>query len=67
MDNNCIIEWELYHNVQYQKKIIKICTGIGLNMLFPEYITIDLNPKIEQEIINPIKNETPRPKTPPKN
>ena len=55
MDNNCIIEWELYHNVQYQKKIIKICIGIGLNMLFPEYITIDLNPKIDTEIKPHIK------------
>jgi hypothetical protein len=25
-----------------KKKTIKVCTGIGLNMFFPEYITIEL-------------------------
>ena len=25
-----------------KKKTIKVCTGVGLNMFFPEYITIEL-------------------------
>ena len=26
-----------------KKKTIKVCTGVGLNMFFPEYITIELS------------------------
>lgn len=36
-----------------KKKIIKVCTGIGLNMFFPEYITIELT-DIDTEI-KPLK------------
>jgi hypothetical protein len=36
-----------------KKKTIKICTGIGLNMFFPEYITIELT-DIDTEI-KPLK------------
>jgi hypothetical protein len=42
MQDSCIIDWELYQKVMAKKKTIKICTGIGLNMFFPEYITIEL-------------------------
>jgi hypothetical protein len=42
MKDSCIIDWELYQKVMAKKKTIKICTGVGLNMFFPEYITIEL-------------------------
>ena len=48
-----IINWELYQKVMAKKKTIKICTGIGLNMFFPEYITIELS-DIDTEI-KPLK------------
>jgi hypothetical protein len=32
-----------------KKRTIKVCTGIGLNMFFPEYITIELT-DIDTEI-----------------
>ena len=53
MQDNCIIDWELYQKVMAKKKTIKICTGIGLNMFFPEYITIELS-NIDTEI-KPLK------------
>jgi hypothetical protein len=42
MQDSCIIDWELYQKVMAKKRTIKVCTGIGLNMFFPEYITIEL-------------------------
>ena len=42
MKDSCIIDWELHQKVMAKKKTIKVCTGIGLNMFFPEYITIEL-------------------------
>jgi hypothetical protein len=42
MKDSCIIDWELYQKVMAKKRTIKVCTGIGLNMFFPEYITIEL-------------------------
>ena len=42
MQDKSIINWELHQKVMAKKKTIKICTGIGLNMFFPEYITIEL-------------------------
>jgi hypothetical protein len=42
MQNKSIINWELHQKIMAKKKTIKICTGIGLNMFFPEYITIEL-------------------------
>ena len=35
-----------------KKKIIKVCTGVGLNMFFPEYVTIELS-DIDTEIKKP--------------
>jgi hypothetical protein len=29
--------------VMAKKRTIKVCTGIGLNMFFPEYVTIELS------------------------
>ncbi len=42
MQDKSIINWELHQKIMAKKKTIKICTGIGLNMFFPEYITIEL-------------------------
>ena len=35
-----------------KKKTIKVCTGVGLNMFFPEYVTIELL-DIDTEIKKP--------------
>ena len=48
--NSCILDWELHQKVMTKKNTIKICTGIGLNMFFPEYITIHIPTKIDTEI-----------------
>jgi hypothetical protein len=48
-----IINWELHQKIMAKKRTIKICTGIGLNMFFPEYITIELT-DIDTEI-KPLK------------
>jgi hypothetical protein len=53
MHDKSIINWELHQKVMAKKKTIKICTGIGLNMFFPEYITIELT-DIDTEI-KPLK------------
>jgi hypothetical protein len=37
-----IINWELHRKLMEQPKKIKICTGVGLNQFFPEYITIEI-------------------------
>ena len=49
MQNSCIIDWELHQKVMAKKKTIKVCTGVGLNMFFPEYVTIELS-NIDTEI-----------------
>jgi hypothetical protein len=49
MQDSCIIDWELYQKVMAKKKTIKVCTGVGLNMFFPEYVTIELS-NIDTEI-----------------
>jgi hypothetical protein len=43
MQDKSIINWELHQKVMAKKKTIRICTGVGLNMFFPEYITIELS------------------------
>lgn len=50
MKDSCIIDWELHQKVMANKNTIKICTGIGLNMFFPEYIIIHVPTKIDKEI-----------------
>jgi len=49
MQDKSIINWELHQKVMAKKKTIKVCTGVGLNMFFPEYITIELT-DIDTEI-----------------
>ena len=53
MQDSSIINWELHQKVMAKKRTIKVCTGIGLNMFFPEYITIEL-----QDIDTKIKKNT---------
>jgi hypothetical protein len=43
MQDSSIINWELHQKVMAKKRTIKVCTGVGLNMFFPEYITIELS------------------------
>jgi hypothetical protein len=43
MQDKSIINWELHQKLMAKKRTIKVCTGIGLNMFFPEYITIKLS------------------------
>ena len=50
MQNSCIIYWELHQKVMAKKKTITVCTGVGLNMFFPEYVTIELPTKIDTKI-----------------
>ena len=46
-----------------QPKTIKICTGVGLDQLFPEWITIEIpqdiqiDTELNQELIEEIKNK----------
>lgn len=56
MQDKSIINWELHQKVMAKKKTIKVCTGIGLNMFFPEYITIELF-DIDTEIKKPKKTK----------
>jgi hypothetical protein len=39
------------------KKTITVCTGVGMNMFFPEYVTIELPIKIDIEIKKPKKTK----------
>jgi hypothetical protein len=52
MQDKSIINWKLHQKIMAKKKTIKICTGIGLNMFFPEYVTIELT-DIDIEIKKP--------------
>ncbi len=48
------------------KRTITVCTGIGLNMLFPEYITIEIPDtavKIDQEMVDAVKKVERKRKT----
>ena len=51
MQNESIINWELHQKLMARKKTITVCTGIGANMFFPEYITIE-SPSEKQSIIS---------------
>jgi hypothetical protein len=62
-----------------KEKTIKVCTGIGLNMFFPEYVTIEIpnkkntiitdwleehgDPKIERSVEDQLKKTTRKHKT----
>jgi len=58
MQDSCIIDWELHQKIMVKKNTIKICTGIGLDQITPEYVTIELS-GIDTEI----KKRGRKPKT----
>jgi hypothetical protein len=51
MQNKSIINWELHQKLMARKKTITVCMGIGANMFFPEYTTIEI-PSGKQSIID---------------
>jgi hypothetical protein len=53
MQDKSIINWKLHQKLMAKKRTIKVCTGVGLNMFFPEYVTIEL-----QDIDTEIKKNT---------
>lgn len=55
MENNCIINWELHQKLMEKKKTITVCTGIGSNMFFPEYVEIEIFSG-ERDIITELPN-----------
>jgi hypothetical protein len=61
MENNCIINWELHQKLMNKKKTITVCTGIGSNMFFPEYVEIEISSG-ERDIITELPKDfkTPR-------
>ena len=60
MQDSCIIDWELHQKVMAKKNknTITICTGVGLNMFFPEYVTIEIEKPINTEIKKSFGSET---------
>jgi hypothetical protein len=58
MENNCIINWELHQKLMRKKKTIKVCLGVGLNQIFPEYLEIEIpsEDKIETDYSEEIKS-----------
>lgn len=43
METNSIINWELHQKMMEKRKTITVCTGIGSNMFFPEYVEIEIS------------------------
>ena len=60
-ENNCIINWDLHQKLMNKKKTIRVCTGIGSNMFFPEYVEIEI-PSGEKGIITELPKELKGPK-----
>ena len=52
MQDKSIINWDLHQKIMTKKNTIKICTGVGLDQITPEYITIEI-PSIDTEIKKP--------------
>jgi hypothetical protein len=52
MQDKSIINWDLHQKIMAKKNTIKICTGVGLDQITPEYITIELF-DIDTEIKKP--------------
>lgn len=49
---NSILNWDLHQKLMNKRNEITICTGVGLNMFSPEYITIEIEKPIEKEYKN---------------
>jgi len=57
MQDSCITDWELYQKVMAKKKTITVCMGVGMDQIFPQYITIEIpHKKIDTEIKTTKKN-----------
>lgn len=54
MEDKSIINWELHQMLMEKGKTIKVCTGIGLDQITPEYTKIylsDINKEIKENTI----------------
>jgi hypothetical protein len=49
LDSMTSNDWTKWKN----KNTITVCTGVGLNMFFPEYVTIEVPIKTDTEIKKP--------------
>jgi hypothetical protein len=58
MQDKSIINWDLHQKIMAKKNTIKICTGVGLDQITPEYVTIELS-----DIDTEIKKRGRKPKT----
>jgi hypothetical protein len=58
MKDSCITDWELYQKVMAKKnkKTITVCMGVGMDQIFPQYITIEIEKPIDTEIKKSKKN-----------
>jgi len=61
MKTNSIINWELHQKLMEKRKTIRVCTGIGANMFFPEYVEVEIYPE-EKDIINELPEDLKKPK-----
>jgi trans-2-enoyl-CoA reductase len=52
---NSILNWDLHQKLMNKRNEIIVCVGIGLNMFFPEYITIGSLPEVKKELVESIK------------
>jgi hypothetical protein len=53
MENNSILNWDLHQKLMNKRNEIIVCVGIGLNMFFPEYITIHMEEEYDPSISKP--------------
>ena len=58
---NSIINWELHQKLMGKRKKITVCTGIGSNMFFPEYVEIEISSG-ERDIITELPKDLKKPK-----
>jgi len=52
-----ILNWELHQKLMEKRNKIVICTGIGLNMFFPEYTEVEIENQIDVEYKKNIEND----------
>ena len=61
MKTNSIINWELHQKLMEKRKTIRVCTGIGSNMFFPEYVEIEISSG-KTDIITELPKDLKKPK-----
>ncbi len=52
-----ILNWDLHQKLMEKRNKIVVCTGIGLNMFFPEYIVVEIENQIDTEYKKNIEND----------